>query len=404
MRNIFLIFAAVGLMSCGGGSVEVDPHAGHDHSTEEGHDHGAESVDEHAGHDHGSEAVEETGDGHAHEGGITLSEVQANSLGLTYEKVEPSQFSAAVRVSGVIEPSTADNSTIVAMVSGIVKINASGLNIGSAVSSGSKLFTIESGNLADNNVGNRVSIAKSALEKAQSDYDRVLSLSKDNLATGAQVEEVKLALQTAKKSYESLSKAAIIASPIGGYITSLEVKNGDYVTEGQPLATVSSGKSLVIKADLPSRYFGLLPKISEANIMTPYDGSVYTMSELNGRLLSKGNTVSQGSYSVPILFSVDNRARLVSGSALEVFLITSKVDNVISVPTTSLTEEQGAFYVYIRTCVDSYEKVSVKVGDSNGERIEILSGLHAGDNVVTSGAYFVRLASASNSIPHGHSH
>lgn len=404
MRNIFLVFAAVGLMSCGGGSVEVDPHAGHDHSTEEGHDHGAESADEHAGHDHGSEAVKEAGDGHAHEGGITLSEVQATSLGLTYEKVEPSQFSAAVRVSGVIEPSTADNSTIVAMVSGIVKINAIGLNIGSAVSIGSKLFTIESGNLADNNVGNRVSIAKSALEKAQSDFDRVLSLSKDNLATAAQVEEVKLALQTAKKSYESLSKAAVIGSPIGGYITSLDVKNGDYVAEGQPLATVSSGKSLVIKADLPSRYFGLLPKISEANIMTPYDGSVYTMRELNGRLLSKSNTVAQGSYSVPILFSVDNRAGLVSGSALEVFLITSKMDNVISVPTSSLTEEQGAFYVYIRTCVDSYEKVAVKVGDSNGERTEILSGLHAGDNVVTSGAYFVRLASASNSIPHGHSH
>lgn len=401
MKKILFLIATIGLVGCG----SVGSGDGHDHSAE-GHDHAAEAAHDHAegdGHEHGAEVVAAS-DEHAHEGGITLSEAQAKSLGLTYEKVEKGDFSAAVRVSGLIEPSTNDNSTIVATVAGIVNISKGGLNIGSAVGKGEQIFMIESGGLTDSNVEDRVAIAKSAYEKAQADYDRVLSLSKDKLATAAQVEEVKLALESAKKSYQSLFKSQRIGAPIGGYVTSLDVKNGDFVTEGQALATVSSGKNLVIRADLPSRYFNLLPNIKSANFITPYNKNTYSLAELNGRLLSKGNTVASGSYTVPIMFSVENRVQLIAGTAIEVFLITSTQSDVISVPSSSLTEEQGAFYVYIRTCVDSYEKVAVTVGDNNGERSEIISGLHVGDNVVTSGAYFVRLASASNAIPHGHSH
>ena len=45
------------------------------------------------------------------------------------------------------------------------------------------------------------------------------------------------------------------------------------------------------------------------------------------------------------------------------------------------------------------------LGESDGERIEIKSGVKAGDRVVTRGAIQVKLASASNAIPaHNHNH
>ena len=45
------------------------------------------------------------------------------------------------------------------------------------------------------------------------------------------------------------------------------------------------------------------------------------------------------------------------------------------------------------------------VGADNGKNVQILSGVKAGDRVVTEGAYQVRLASASNAIPaHSHEH
>ena len=54
---------------------------------------------------------------------------------------------------------------------------------------------------------------------------------------------------------------------------------------------------------------------------------------------------------------------------------------------------------------EGYQKQEVTLGESDGERIEIKSGVKAGDRVATQGAIQVKLASASNAIPaHNHNH
>ena len=40
----------------------------------------------------------------------------------------------------------------------------------------------------------------------------------------------------------------------------------------------------------------------------------------------------------------------------------------------------------------------------DGKQVQILKGLHTGERLVTRGAYQVKMASASGTIPHGHSH
>ena len=51
------------------------------------------------------------------------------------------------------------------------------------------------------------------------------------------------------------------------------------------------------------------------------------------------------------------------------------------------------------------EKQWVTLGANNGSEVQILSGLKPGDEVVTRGAYQIKLSSASNAIPaHSHSH
>ena len=54
---------------------------------------------------------------------------------------------------------------------------------------------------------------------------------------------------------------------------------------------------------------------------------------------------------------------------------------------------------------EGYKKQPVTLGADNGERVQILSGVKAGDKVVTQGAYQVKLAGATNAIPaHSHEH
>ena len=79
--------------------------------------------------------------------------------------------------------------------------------------------------------------------------------------------------------------------------------------------------------------------------------------------------------------------------------------DVLALPVTALTEEQGLYFVYLQLDEEGYKKQEVTLGAGNGKEVQILTGLKAGDRVVTKGAYQVKLASASNAIPaHSHEH
>ena len=125
---------------------------------------------------------------------------------------------------------------------------------------------------------------------------------------------------------------------------------------------------------------------------------------MNGRLLSYGKALQEDSFYIPVTFEFDNVGDIVPGGYAEVYLLSEAKENVISVPLTALTEEQGINYVYIKIEPDAFLKREVRTGRNNGERTEILRGLKEGDEVVTKAATQVRLSAASGAIPSGHNH
>ena len=148
-----------------------------------------------------------------------------------------------------------------------------------------------------------------------------------------------------------------------------------------------------------------LRTIGSANFKTPYDNKVYELKELNGRLLSFGKSAGENSFYVPVTFEFDNKGDIIPGSFVEVYLLSSPMENVLSLPRTALTEEQGLFFAYLQLDEEGYKKQEVTLGADNGKSVQVLSGIKAGDRVVTQGAYQVKLASASNAIPaHSHEH
>jgi len=95
---------------------------------------------------------------------------------------------------------------------------------------------------------------------------------------------------------------------------------------------------------------------------------------------------------------------VVDGSTVEVWLRGAPTADALSVPKGALTEEQGLHFVYLKLGDDHYVKREVTTGADDGERVVIVKGLAAGDEVVTRGAVQVRLAAMSGIIPEGHSH
>ena len=93
------------------------------------------------------------------------------------------------------------------------------------------------------------------------------------------------------------------------------------------------------------------------------------------------------------------------GSYIDVYLKSESTRKVLSVSKSAILEDQSIFYVFVQTEGESYEKRFVTIGSDNGKEVEILSGLKAGERVVSKGVYFVKLASLAGALPaHGHEH
>lgn len=403
MKKIYLLWVlcAYILAGCGGkASHEEHDHDHEAHEHEEGHDH--EEHDEHEGHDHEHEAT-----GGAHSNEIIFKPEMAQAVGLQTVEVQPGTFTNVIKTSGSVLAAQGDESTVVATVPGIVTFGNLSFVDGAAVKKGQAILSLASSTLSDGNVAAR---AKYAYETAKQEYERMKQLVGDKIVSAKDFEQARLNYENAKVAYEAVAgkqtaNGVSVVSPMNGFLKNLQVKEGDYVTVGQPLATISQNSRLVLRAEVSEKYYNYLPAVQSANFRTPYDDAVYKLADLHGRLLSYGKASGANSFYVPVTFEFDNKGAVIPGSFVEIYLLTSQMQDVISVPVSALIEEQGIYSVFIRLDEEGYKKQEVKLGADNGSEVQILSGLKPGDLVVTQGAYQIKLASASNAIPaHTHNH
>lgn len=153
---------------------------------------------------------------------------------------------------------------------------------------GSTIVTISAKNLYE---GDPVAKAKIAYETALKEYQRAEGLVKDKIISAKEFEQTRMKYENARTAYEAQAANVTVSgvkvtSPISGYVKNRLVSQGEYVTVGQPVATISKNRRLQLRADVSENYFNELKKIRGANFMVSYNNKVYRLEDLHGRLLS----------------------------------------------------------------------------------------------------------------------
>ena len=428
-----LIFAACGAKHGGHAHEHAQEHHSHteEHHAHEGHSHDEHSHDEHShthdthshdehshdehshahdAHSHDEHSHDEHGhahDAHSHGEGISFTKQQAIAAGLKLETVVKAPFSGVIKTAGHIQAPKGGETVVVATSAGVLFYADPSITEGVAVSTGKALAGISAKKLQD---GDPLLKAKLAYETALAEYERAQRLVDDKIVSAKEYEQIRLRYETAKTTYEGQAqgmteKGASLTSPMSGYLKQLLVPNGAYVEVGQPVAVITQTRRLQLKAEVSERDYALLPKVNAANFRPAYTDRLYKTTDLNGRLIAYGKAAAdESSHYIPVTFEFDNVGDIIAGSYADVYLLTSPEEGVITIPISAVTEEQGLYYIYVQLCEEEYEKRGVTLGRRDGERVEILHGLHGGERVVTQGAYQVKLASVSTAIPHGHSH
>jgi multidrug efflux pump subunit AcrA (membrane-fusion protein) len=237
--------------------------------------------------------------------------------------------------------------------------------------------------------GQEVDTAKASLVQAQSAYDTAKTHFEAFKAV-SHADALKAAegqLASAKGKYESAEAQldfSEIRSPINGVVTDRPLYAGETAAAGTPLITVMDVSALLAKAHLPEDSARGL-KLGQPASVTLDGGS----QSFPGTVSLVSPALDPGSTTIEVWVKVPNKDEsLKAGTPVRVSIKSKTVKDALVVPKEAvLTGPDGKHTVMVVDSNDVAHQREVKTGISDDGKVQIVSGLKAGETVVTNGAY-----------------
>jgi len=346
---------------------------------------------------------------HDSETGITFTKLQAWEIPFSTKPVHEGAIFEVVNTSGVWKAAPGDSKSLAANTNGIINFNRANLTVGTLVKKGQVLMSITSRGLTTNNLEVEIEKAKADHHQITAEYNRQKILYESNLIHKAEFELSESKYLVSKASLDALQlgfKAGSkqIQVPFNGFIKSIEVHNGDYVEQGTPLFSIVSSHSQLLETQVSSDYSIGLGDINDI-WFKHQSGEWCSMKQSGGSVLSIGKEVSSDNPFIPVFAKVNTPVDRPQGSFVEVQISIGSSVPALIVSESALMEEYGKYSVMVQVSGESYVKRQIIIGRRNGASVEVIRGLEKGEHVVTEGAYQVKMASLSASVPsHGHQH
>lgn len=175
-----------------------------------------------------------------------------------------------------------------------------------------------------------------------------------------------------------------IKSPGTGYITQLNYRPGDYVQDGEQMATITDTKSFVFILDLPYELKPFLPGNKQLQLRLP-DSTV-----LNGTITMAMPTVDAVSQTQQYVIKVNSEKQIPENLIAKVRLIKKEKSNTVSLPKAAVLSDEIQSRFWIMKMIDSSTavKIPIQKGLETPDKVEILSpALSIHDKVLLTGNY-----------------
>lgn len=194
-----------------------------------------------------------------------------------------------------------------------------------------------------------------------------------------------------------------LRSTLEGVVSEVLVPNGEPVEAGAPLVRVGGTDHVWIRSRFVARPAGALEGAQPAGVRLPEGGRV-DLAARGARFLSALPVVDPASRlatwiaEVPPAPADSKEPALRPGASVVLVLRVGAPRKVVAVPRTAVVEINTRPYVFVQTEGESFEKRPVRPGDTDGGFVEILSGVAAGERVVTEGGFDIHLGSLMGTV------
>ena len=244
--------------------------------------------------------------------------------------------------------------------------------------------------------------AKASLDLAEAELSRVTSLLEQQVVSQAEFDQrftqVQAARQqyqsaqnTAQQSYRSLQAArarvdlarksaadTVVRAPFTGIVAERLVSTGDYVSRGMKVATVVRIDPVRVELTVPEQYLSQVKAGQAVRLsVDAYPGETFTA---HVRFVSPALKADQRALTVEAV-AANGDGRLKPGLFATALLQQPTPAPALLVPSTSVETVAGTSRVYVIAADNKIEERIVTLGEKVGERVEIATGVKAGERV-----------------------
>lgn len=226
--------------------------------------------------------------------------------------------------------------------------------------------------------------AAAALKSALADYERQKNLLAEGAVSQRDLEASEANWRAAQAQNSAAAKRladATVRAPQSGAITQRSVQSGTRVGAGDPLFVVADTRELEFEASVPSEFVRLV----RPGAMVRLDVTGFETGAIRGRVARVNSQADAATRQVKVYVNVPNHdGRLVGGLFASGNVVTHEARKVLAVPSAAIRHEGDVHSVWV-LAGDQLQLKTVKVGlrDESRDLVEVLEGLHEGDQVVT---------------------
>jgi RND family efflux transporter MFP subunit len=339
---------------------------------------------------------------------VPLSQDAAERAGIVVAPVGSGTSGTELRLPGVVEPNAYRQVVVTALVAG--RVTKVGPALGDRVRRGETLAEIYSPALAE--ARTRYVSAQAMLDAHDRELQRTQKLVEIGAASRQELEKVhaehaaqSAAVQSARSQLELLgvSTSALdkmapdhnvgatikVPAPIDGVVTERGANVGLNADQATKLFTVVDLSTVWVVANLYEKDFPRVRVGTDAAITT----SARPDLTLRGRVSYIDPQVSAETRTAKVRIEVHNpNGELRLGMYADVVVAGASGASAPRVPRSAVQNVGDRTVVYLANPRDpgKFIEREVRLGQTSGEHVEVVSGVQPGDTVVTAGSFFVR--------------
>jgi multidrug efflux pump subunit AcrA (membrane-fusion protein) len=217
-------------------------------------------------------------------------------------------------------------------------------------------------------------------DQLQQQYEAQLTQARQNFAAVQTALSAVDAAQTQVLSARKAINDAVVLAPMSGYVSDRPADIGEYVTTSSKVATIVRTNPLRMKIDIPEQAISEV-RVGQSVSLTV---SAYPDRTFNGRVARVSPSVSATSRTLTVEAEVENGDNtLKPGQFATVRILLPQTEPAVLIPARAVRTEAGTSRVFVIKDGRAQQRL-VQLGQSEGDLIEVKTGVAADELVATS--------------------